>query len=333
MITLPRLVANTCADLKTELSWINDNALQNFALSLNLPEIETFVNSGTGLSTNTFSADISFESAVQESGFIFIAHAIDFGSGFRPILHQYRGGQGAWLTIRAGLIEMGKVSPGLECEWLRSLSLSNIQGFFDLQAEALQPLAQFILDDLHEISLNLISLGYRSPAEFIYSNIHLHACGLVNLFVENFPLTFGDEYVLKGQKVCFYKKAQLVVSELFMRFKHDIPAFDFPDIDELTAFVDNVVVAMLRRYDIVQCSVQIDEMIATQIPLSKGGEEEIALRSASLTAVERIVKTVREVRGENINSQRLCNWIWGFLGKDGENRSYPRHLVPTTSFY
>jgi hypothetical protein len=59
--------------------------------------------------------------------------------------------------------------------------------------------------------------------------------------VEVFPLTFNDEYVVSGQKVCFYnKKAQLVMSEIFMRFYKEDESFNFPDIDNLTSFVDNV---------------------------------------------------------------------------------------------
>ncbi len=46
----------------------------------------------------------------------------------------------------------------------------------------------------------------------------------------------------------FYKKAQLTVSEVYMRFYREDSRFCFPDIDDLTVFVDNVVVAMMRLH-------------------------------------------------------------------------------------
>jgi hypothetical protein len=74
----------------------------------------------------SFTSEISFPSIYDEAGFLFLAHAIDFGSGFRPLLHKYRNGQGAWLTIRAGLIKLGNMNSTCDSQWLQSLTLSEI---------------------------------------------------------------------------------------------------------------------------------------------------------------------------------------------------------------
>jgi hypothetical protein len=71
--------------------------------------------------------------------------------------------------------------------------------------------------------------------------------------------------------------------------------------------------------------------------IEKGSEEEVALRARAVTATELIVEWVNDfvasIGPPVLNAQRLCNWLWGGLGKHPTNRKYPRHLTPSTSFY
>ena len=110
---------------ESELAWVDRPAAESFAANADLKEIKSFCFSSHGMSTNRFS-EISFPSHADEAGFIFIAHALDFGSGFRPQLHQHRNGQGAWLTIRAGLINLGRIDPTLEKLSKQLLNMSMI---------------------------------------------------------------------------------------------------------------------------------------------------------------------------------------------------------------
>lgn len=320
------------------LTIINENNINNFIELFSINLIFDFMLSPIGLSTNSFTSVIPFNSLFDEAGFLFLAHAIDFGSGFRPYLHKYRNGQGAWLTIRDGLIKLGNKNPTCDSLWLKNLTINEIEEFFDLSYPELKLLAQYIHEDLHEIGTVLDLNGYSTPGQFIQSNLHLNACGLVNLFVTYFPLTFRDEYILNGNRICLFKKAQLVVSEIYLKFSPTNPLFQFNDIDSLTAFVDNVVVAMLRKYEILQCTPELNEKISNEIYIEKGSEEEISLRACGVAAVELIVQKYNEKQKQQsnerfVNSQIVCNWLWGCLGKDGENRKFPRHLAPSTSYY
>jgi hypothetical protein len=256
-------------------------------------------------------------------------------------------------------------------------------------------LAQYILADVHEIGGVLISHGYATPGAFVRDVVTRArvkddkvyggtiACGgataLTNALVTLFPLTFRDEYIIvphqsnsaaQEQRVCFYKKAQLVVSEIHMRFRPKVPTayshaaadnvdnvlennssiYYFSDVDNLTAFVDNVVVAMMRMAGVVEVTDALATAIANGEYIERGSEEEVALRAAALTAVEMVVSRrcalhVSDVMSGaaaddasapklvRMNAQKLCNWLWGCQGKAGSNRSYPRHLTPSTSFY
>jgi hypothetical protein len=324
------IVRSSCSSFTSDVAWINGDNLKSFAESLQLESIYEFVHSDSGLSTNVFGDDIMFPSDSDEAGFIFMAHALDFGSGFRPILHEHRNGQGAWLTIRAGLIQMGTRNPSGEVLWLERVTRSDIIQYFDLDHPQLLPLAEFVHADICEIASQLKSLQFTNLGDFIMSHLDQGAMGLVQVLVDTFPLTFKDEYEICGQQVCFYKKAQLVVSELYMRFHKSNPAFKFADVDSLTAFVDNVVVAVMRRYEVVECLSDVADRISSGTPIGKGSIEEVALRAATLTAIERLVAIINDDR---FNAQKLCNYFWGYLGKEGSNRLYPRHLAPETSFY
>jgi hypothetical protein len=360
----PLIVRETCSSFHSPLAWIDLNHLEEFVNAVDPKEIFSFSSSDVSFSTNNFTTEISFPSLYDEAGFIFLAHAIDFGSGFRPYLHKYRHGRGAWLTIREGLIKLGNQNPRCDALWLRNLTEDQIIELFDLSYSELLPLAHFIHEDLQEIASQLLLNGYTSPGHFLQMNHHLQATGLVNLFVTLFPLTFRDEYFPSSaiynnegnknqtpQRICFYKKAQLVVSELYLRFNREEEdsviatdgAFRFTDIDALTGFVDNVVVAMLRRYQIIQCTAELSELITSsaqdtsdnRVMIMKGSEEEIALRACGVNAIEMLVKRFNtSARSERqLNSQLVCNWLWGSVGKAGENRKYPRHLTPSTSYY
>jgi hypothetical protein len=122
----PQIVRETCSSFHSKIAWIDHQKIQEFVHTMDLNELFDFVYSDTGLSTNSFTSEISFPSIYDEAGFLFLAHAIDFGSGFRPLLHKYRNGQGAWLTIRAGLIKLGNMNSTCDSQWLQSLTLSEI---------------------------------------------------------------------------------------------------------------------------------------------------------------------------------------------------------------
>jgi hypothetical protein len=354
-------VRESCASYHSSLAWCDFDEADGFASKINPSEILSFIHSDKGLSTNRFDKEVPFPTSQDEIGFVLVAHGLDFGSGFRKVLHEHRNGSGAWLTIRAGLVKMGQANPSMNSLWLSEITKEQVEDFFDLHHSCLFPLVQQLHTSIHEIGEELLKLGYQTPGEFVMAKMTSSASKAVEALIDTFPLTFLDEYCLCYQRVAFYKKAQLVVSEMNMLFASRYPEqFAYSDVNELTAFVDNVVVAMMRMNQIVKTTSSLALHIKEGKEIIKGSEEEIALRAAALTGVERIVQTLKKLRNEKktervtdnkqisetnqetavveddeeeINAQKLCNWLWGCLGKTGENRKYVRHLSPSTSFY
>ena len=125
----------------------------------------------------------------------------------------------------------------------------------------------------------------------------LHACAdsetpaaeMVWALVDTFPSTFDDRYILReAQAVCFFKKAQLVVGELFHRFREEDGRFRFPDGDHLTAYIDNVICATLRYKGVVVANAEATKMIEEGQELPKGSEWEVCFRAAALCGVEAV---------------------------------------------
>ena len=100
---------------------------------------------------------------------------------------------------------------------------------------------------------------------------------------------------------------------------------------------------MLRQHGIVECSAELSDAIDNDIPLLKGSENEVQLRASALVACELLVIALNATQskedspalGSNfvLTSAKLCNWLWGWLGKTPAGKAFPRHATPSTLFY
>lgn len=80
-------VRTSCSSFTSQAAWLDEEQSRLFADSLDIEKVIEFSSSAQGLSTNRFD-ELEFSSDIDEAGFIMIAHALDFGSGFRPLLHK-----------------------------------------------------------------------------------------------------------------------------------------------------------------------------------------------------------------------------------------------------
>jgi len=57
--------------------------------------------------------------------------------------------------------------------------------------------------------------------------------------------------------------------------------FDFPDMDVLTVYTDNVLPAVLRKLDILVLDDELKNVVDTQGEIKAGGEYEVELRAGA----------------------------------------------------
>lgn len=118
------------------------------------------------------------------------------------------------------------------------------------------------------------------------------AAGLVNLLAENFPC-FRDETVFNGKKVRLYKRAQILVADLWACFNGE-DFGEFHDIDKITMFADYRIPQMLHQLGCLRYSPPLESHIRSLKPITPGSNREIELRGTSIWAVELIKREIEK---------------------------------------
>lgn len=136
----------------------------------------------------------------------------------------------------------------------------------------LRETAQILEDSFDGLPINIVKEADHSAAR------------LVNLLVDNFP-AFRDEHPFHGKTVRIYKRAQILVADLWACFNgQDIGAF--VDIDHITIFADYRIPQMLQSLNILWYSPRVESRIKRKDGLVSGENIEIEIRGCSIWAVE-----------------------------------------------
>lgn len=110
------------------------------------------------------------------------------------------------------------------------------------------------------------------------------AAGLVNLLVDCFP-AFRDEHQFHSKTVRFYKRAQILVADLWAAFDGaGYGAFD--DISHITIFPDYRIPQILQSMNVLWYSPRLEAKIKRQEEIKTGDKLEIEIRGCSIWAVE-----------------------------------------------
>mmetsp|Transcript_6775 Transcript_6775/g.8192 ORF Transcript_6775/g.8192 Transcript_6775/m.8192 type:complete len:343 (-) Transcript_6775:1349-2377(-) len=337
--TFPNDARASCARFISSgtLASVDQAACKKFAEELDIVKVRE-LGSTLVLDNNLTKVSVVFPSVKSEAGFITLEHALDFGGGWRKELHAFHG-KGAWNTVKPGIEELYRRNSDLQGDWLANLSEKDVEDAFALQgAVSLKGLVNGLRTVANEVGSKVKEIGHETVGDFIITEVERlasdqnPAAKLVESLVTNFPLTFRDQYEVNGHSVCLFKKAQLVVGELYHRFRNEDSRFNFKDGDELTAFIDNVICAVMRKVGIVKVSESVENRINSYEPLPKGSEAEVSLRAAAMVGVEETVRIVN-ASGNTLTSVELGNYLWGILGKTPDFRKYTRHVTKDTVFY
>jgi len=329
-------VFQNCKEIK-----VNTDALDEFVISLHK---ESFQRKKAPLSF-----PLKWESTAQEVNFIAILNLLNFGSGFRKPLHHYTE-RGAYETICYGLIGMQISRTGsIDAEFMTQLSIQDIETFFGIpvsKEKQIQPgISMYVpteLKDFAELLKRVLSDTGRilrarmlnDFSDFIYSSLDTQnpkAANLVEKLMMAFP-SLNDRGQFQGREIVIGKKAQILVAELYKKFKDLDPRFNFVDIDQLTIFADTVIPAVLRKLNIIQLDDALAEKIDTGKHLPAGGLE-LELRAVSISVCQAIVKKVKEKYNlDDFNAMELDYYLWT-LGKEPQFRIVERHSTIDTVFY
>lgn len=210
--------------------------------------------------------------------------AVNFGSGWFPILHK-RPGHSGYFHVAACLADRWRRGGPPAPEALAELTAAEVQAWIEQPAEAdLAGLAEHWANALR-------ALGQRLLGAHGGSWTALRAAGgdsvrpWIGELVQQ-PY-FRDAAWLDGLPVPFLKRAQLAAADLSLALDQAGPR-SFRDLDDLTLFADNLVPHVLRHLGVLE----VDEALATRLDggdlLRPGERAEVELRAVAVTAVEQL---------------------------------------------
>ncbi|KAG0069167.1 hypothetical protein BGZ89_003409 [Linnemannia elongata] len=142
------------------------------------------------------------------------------------------------------------------------------------------------------------------------------ALKLVELVTSNFT-SFRDEAEFCGRKVQIFKRAQILVADLWACFQNESYG-EFKDIDEITMFADYRVPQALYHFHCLQYSPDLLAILDRGEMLPNGSPLEVEIRGNSIWAVELIRKRILElIKKEQEDVQEKAEKEGG-AGEEGE---------------
>ncbi|KAJ8922222.1 hypothetical protein NQ315_004159 [Exocentrus adspersus] len=175
------------------------------------------------------------------------------------------------------------------------------------------PLLSERLKCLHEVG-NVLLEKFDGSFENAIKQADGSAIKLLSIIVDNFKC-FRDEAVYKGHKVAIYKRAQILVGDIWACYQNKDLGY-FEDIDEITAFADYRIPQTLLWYGVFKYSDDLLSKLKANEILENGDEEEVEIRGCSIHAVELIKEYVAEKLDKSkINSILVDHFLWDFRRK------------------
>ncbi|MDJ0847087.1 MAG: queuosine salvage family protein [Myxococcota bacterium] len=259
--------------------------------------------------------------------FVLTLDAVNFGSGWFPLLRKRRGLSG-YFTVATSLKERfereGPWSAG-ELSNLDTAACTRVFGQEDADpgSEELMALFATALRDLGGWLEGRFEGRFAGPVEAAGGS----AARLVTLLAE-MPL-YRDVSRHGELEVPFYKRAQLTCADLSAAFAGEGHG-RFHDLERLTCFADNLVPHVLRREGVLVYADDLARRIDGEELLTAGSPEEVEIRAAAVHVVERLVEGIRRAGGR-ARALDLDFLLWN-RGQRPDMKAHPRHRARTT-FY
>ena len=255
--------------------------------------------------------------------FVITLDAVNFGSGWFPLLRK-RDGRSGYFTIAAALrAHFEREGPWTAAD-LAALDASACAQIFDQEGaprEVLELMAHFAR------SLGDLGRFLRSRFDGRFEGLVESAGGRAGRLVEilaEMPC-YRDVARYDELQIPFYKRAQITVADLALVFEGEGPG-RFADVDDLTIFADNLVPHVLRCEGVLLYEPALATRVDADQPIASGSREEVEIRAVALHAVERMVAALGAGSSSSAPaSARSLDEILWHRGQSQCIKSRPRH--------
>lgn len=203
------------------------------------------------------------------------------------------------------------------------------------------PLLEERARNLTEAGKILVEEYENSFVNFLKKGNH-SAKQLLELIVTTFP-SFKDEAKFDGQRISFYKRAQILIADIWACFE-GVGFGLFPDINFLTMFADYKVPQSLLYLGVLKYSPNLMKKLREGEEISPCDRLELEIRANSIWAVQCINLAIKKMilsheslnkLTENdlaliLNSVIIDFYLWDFAKENLDNRTdLPCHKTRT----
>ncbi|MBI2109428.1 MAG: hypothetical protein HYT93_04645 [Parcubacteria group bacterium] len=232
---------------------------------------------------------------------------------------------GSWGMIAAIMRAIEEGVPILDIEYRSAISKEEYQKILRGNAEI--PLLEERWKITKEVASILLEKYDGNFVKFVQA-AKGNATKLLGLIITNFP-SFEDVSLYEGKKVYFYKRAQLLVEDIYQTFGAE--GFgDLSHLEEFTACADYKLPQSLRKLGILTYATELEKKIDTFVQIPHGSSEEVEIRANTIWAVEKM-KTELGKNGKQTPSIGINDHLW-LMGQTKNPNDKPYHRTLTTAY-
>jgi len=246
--------------------------------------------------------------------------AINFGSGYFPHLRR-KPEMSGYYTIASALADRFRREGPIGATDLAAISAAGCAKLFGQQdvEGPIRELMALFAQSWNDLGRDLVE-RFEGRFTYLVEAAGNSATRLVELLHKQ-PM-FRDEALYRDMLVPFYKRAQILASDLALAL--DGRGFGrFDDLQKLTIFADNLVPHVLRLDGILTYDRNLLDRIEGGDLLAAGSEEEIEIRACAVHAVELVAENLRLTNAQT-TSRDLDILLWT-RGQRPEYKAHPRH--------
>jgi hypothetical protein len=262
-----------------------------------------------------------WDDSPRTAQYVFVLDALNFCFWGDPKWRiDYQGEQldGYWALAACLRRAIEAELPLLDANWLaqadRAATARLLAGqpeppLLDERASSLRQLGQLLLD------------RYDGQAANLVQSCQGRAVELVRRVAAELP-SFDDVATYRGSTVRFYKRAQILCSDLFGAYDgQDLGAFT--DLTCLTAFADYKLPQVLRDYGVMSYTPALAERVDRLEELPAGSPEEVEIRAATIWSVELLRRALAD-RGTPLLAFEVDWLLWTISQAAGWQHPYHR---------
>jgi hypothetical protein len=289
-------------------------------VKINEDNIDKFVNDLGEINYNHWSSNLDLK--LTEEKYIllcFILESMNFCFWQKPeYVIEYKGE----LVTRSNAFfcaifkEIENNSNFLDLDYLINLNKENFNKLF-IGINSVCPLLEERYNNFKETINYMVNHDFYNEL-FSITNTK----DLLKYIVNNFN-SFNDVSIYKDKEIYFYKRATLLVNDLYRVSKaiHN----NVKNVDSLRGCADYGIPRTFRDYNILVYNEELSNLVDNEIEIKHDSEMEIEIRANMLYVIE-LIKNKLNSKGIKVNSVELDNVIW-LMGKKIENNSKVHHTV------